>query len=123
MEGVVEGMPILDKRIDPSTNEIIPGSTLVHEVKSVYTIPFSKQKVNELSKYFADNTGFIVKDKHSTTRYSCSMQEFLNLEYEELLNLKTGFTDYMKSQKRSGSTSSSNNRIPTDWFNLEKEKA
>jgi hypothetical protein len=47
-EGKIENMPVFQKKINPQTKEVVPEHTQVLELKDVYTIPFSKQKVNEL---------------------------------------------------------------------------
>lgn len=99
LEGIIEGMPEFEHRIDPSTNAIIPGSTLIQEVKPVYTIPFSKQRIEDLSQYFTANPSFVLKDKTTSKRYICSRQEFTELGYEELLSLKTGFTEFMNMKR------------------------
>ncbi len=39
LAGVVEGMPVFNYEIEPSTNKIISGTTQVLEVKREYTIP------------------------------------------------------------------------------------
>jgi hypothetical protein len=40
---------------------------------------------------------FIVVDR-SGRKYSCSLDEFKDLPYEELVNLVTGFADYMRNK-------------------------
>jgi hypothetical protein len=96
-DGIIEHMPEFDRKVDPSTNAVIPESTQVHTVKTIYTIPFSKQKVEDLSQYFTESVSCIVVDR-SRKRYTCSLQEFTDLDYEELVNLKTGFAEYMNSR-------------------------
>ena len=49
VEGLIEGMPIFENEIDPSTNEVVAGTTQVMEMIKVYTIPLSKEKVDEIS--------------------------------------------------------------------------
>ena len=48
LEGKIDGFPEFDRRIDPATNEVIPGTTQVHTIKTIHTIPFSSNKVDEL---------------------------------------------------------------------------
>jgi hypothetical protein len=64
----------------------------------VVVASFTKAKVNELSKYFAEPLEFIVEDK-TGRKYSCSLEEFRDLSYDDLVNLKTGFSDYMKKRR------------------------
>lgn len=52
VEGLIEGIPVSNYEIEPSTNEVIAGTTQVLEVKKKYTIPFTKAKVEEISQYF-----------------------------------------------------------------------
>ena len=99
VEGVIEGMPVFEKEIDPSTNDVIAGTTQVMEMIKVYTIPFSKEKFNEISKYFADGTFFCVVDRNGK-RYSCNAKEFRDISYDELIDQKTGLTDYFKNRQR-----------------------
>jgi hypothetical protein len=74
---------------------------MIQQLRDIYTIPFSKEKVEELSKYFSETIGFSIKDKGSGgRRYSCSYEEFVNMEYRELVDLKTGFTDYWKTRQQ-----------------------
>ena len=98
MEGLIEGMPTFEKEIDPSTNDVIAGTTQVMEMTKVYTIPFTKEKIDEISKYFADTTFFCIVDI-TCRKYSCSRKEFSDVSYDELIDKKTGLTDYMRSKR------------------------
>jgi hypothetical protein len=94
-EGKTEGFPIFHRRVDPQTDEIVPGSTTILELRDKYNIPFSKQKVEELSEHFSDIIQFIVKEKGAGgRRLSCSRQQFTDLEFDELI---AELTDYMHS--------------------------
>jgi hypothetical protein len=101
LEGVTEGMPEFSYERDASTNKVIPGTTQVLEVKREYTIPFSKAKVEELSKYFRQPLSLILVGQDGR-RYSCSLQEFRDMNYDELVNLKTGYTEFMNSRRIRG---------------------
>jgi hypothetical protein len=46
--------------LNPSTNKIKAGTTQVLEVIKKYTIPFTKAKVDELSKYFRNPVACVV---------------------------------------------------------------
>lgn len=75
-EGLIAGMPTFHKEIDPMTEQIIPESTQVEELKTIYTIPFTKTKIAERKPYFSENVGFVIKDKAvGGRRYSCSRRE------------------------------------------------
>lgn len=102
MEGIIEGIPTFHNEIDPQTEEIIPATTQVMNMKTIYTIPFSKKKVDELSQYFAESAQFAITDRGAGNRtYSCTLEEFRDLPYEELVKLKTSwmFTDYHRSKQ------------------------
>jgi hypothetical protein len=107
-EGIIEGMPRFEKRIDPSTNAVIAGTTQIQEIlKPGYTILFTKDKVNELQKCFVHPLTLNVVDGVSglggggSRMYSCSsLEEFRDIPYEELINLKTGMADYWKNKNK-----------------------
>ncbi len=98
VEGLIEGMPIFTKDIDPSTNEVVAGTTQVLEMTKVYTIPFTKEKFDGVSKYFDTGTFFAVVDKNGK-RYSCNAKEFRDVSYDELIDQKTGLAEYMRSKR------------------------
>lgn len=60
VEGLVEGMPVFNYEIEPSTKQVVPGTTQVLELVKKYTIPFSKSKVEEISKDFRNPLSCIV---------------------------------------------------------------
>ncbi len=94
-EGVIEGMPVFNYEIEPSTNAIVPGTTQVLEVQKKYTISFNKEKVDELSKYFRNPVHCIVVAGDGR-RYSVSLEQFKSMSYQELIDIVTGYADYMK---------------------------
>lgn len=100
VEGRISNYPERDKEIEPSTGEIIPGTTHVFEVHTVYTIPFSKAKVDEISQYFRNPLSCIVIDT-TGRKYSCGLDEFKDMFYNELVSLKTGYAEYMKNSRGS----------------------
>lgn len=101
IEGRIEQMPEFEKEIDPQTEEVIPNTTQVLDMKTIYTIPFSKQKVNELSEYFTEKVSFIIIDRGTGgKRYSCTLKEFTDLAYDELISQKTGFSEYVKMRNK-----------------------
>jgi hypothetical protein len=44
VEGLIEGLPVFNYEIDPSTQKVISGTTQVLEVRREYSIPFSKRQ-------------------------------------------------------------------------------
>jgi hypothetical protein len=100
-EGVIQGIPTFHQEIDPQTEQIIPETTTVEELRTIHTIPFTKAKIAELSPYFSENVSFIVKDKATGgKRYSCTKREFTELSYDELIDLKTGWAEYQRNRQR-----------------------
>ncbi|HEY7570338.1 MAG TPA: hypothetical protein VH796_03115 [Nitrososphaeraceae archaeon] len=94
-------MPTFHREIDPQTETVIPESTQIHDLKTTYTIPFGKQKVNELAPYFSENVSFAVKERATGgRRYSCSRREFTEMSYDDLIDLKTGFAEYTRNRQR-----------------------
>ena len=100
VEGLVEGMPVFNYEIEPSTNKIIAGTTQVLEVVKKYTIPFTKAKVDELSKYFRNPVSCVVIAPDNR-RYSVSLEQFKSLSYSELIDMVTGYADFMKNRRGS----------------------
>jgi hypothetical protein len=78
----------------------LTSTTEVHELKTIHTIPFSSKKVEELSEYFADRMSFIVVDRATGRKHSCSRHEFQAMDYEELIDIKTGFTEWKKARQQ-----------------------
>jgi hypothetical protein len=98
LEGVIDGMPVLNYEIEPSTNKIIPGTTQVLEIKREYTIPFSRSRVEELSKFCKAVAPCIVIAPDGR-KYSVSLEQFKSLGYNELIDMVTGYADYMKNRR------------------------
>ena len=76
--GKVAGIPIFEKKLNPDTEEIETGA-MIHDHKTLYQIPFTKEKVKELEPYFTDKVGFTVIDR-SGKRHSCSLKEFMDMD-------------------------------------------
>jgi hypothetical protein len=99
VEGRIEGMPEWEKQIDPATGKIIPGTTpQMFDTHTIYTIKFTKDKVDELHQYFKTPLSCIVIAEDGR-KYSCTLSEFRDMPYEALVNDKTGFTEWTR-QKR-----------------------
>jgi hypothetical protein len=92
--GKIEGIPIFEKKINQDSGEV-EYSGYIHDHKTVYTIPFTKENLDKLVPYFTDNVSFAIMGQGLSGRtYSCSFEEIRDLEWDELVKLKT---DWMKS--------------------------
>jgi hypothetical protein len=98
VDGVVEGIPVFNYEIEPSTNAIVPGTTQVLEVKKEYTIPFTKAAVEKISPYFRNPLSCIVIAADGR-RYSVSLEQFKNMSYNELVDMATGYSDFMRQRR------------------------
>jgi hypothetical protein len=98
LEGVTNNFPVFNYEIEPSTGSIISGTTQVLEVRKEYTIPFSKSKIDELSEYFKAPVSCIVVAPDSR-KYSVNLEQFKSLAYNELIDMVTGWSDYMKNKR------------------------
>jgi hypothetical protein len=83
--------------IDPSSHKIVVGTTQVLAMNRRYTIPFKSEKIDELKKYFRTPLSCIVIAEDGK-KYSCSLNELPNSNFDDMVNLKTGFTDSMKNR-------------------------
>jgi hypothetical protein len=101
LEGVVEGMPSFEYDRDIMTNKPIPGTTQVLDVKREYTIPFTKDAVEKITPFFRNPLSCIIVDQTNGRKYSCSLSEFKDMSYDELINLKNGYTEFMINRRRS----------------------
>jgi hypothetical protein len=99
LEGVTDGMPEWEYEIDPSTQKVISGTTQVLEVTKEYTIPFTKANVESISKYFKIPLSCIIIDQNGR-KHSCTLEEFRDTPYDELVNLKTGLAEFMLSRRK-----------------------
>jgi hypothetical protein len=97
LEGVIS-MPEWTYDIDPRSNKIMSATTQVFAMNKKYIIPFTKEKVSELSKWFKTPLSCIVIALDGR-KYSCSLNEFRDMEYDSLVNLKTGFTEFMQRRR------------------------
>jgi hypothetical protein len=52
-------------------------------------------------KYFTESVSLIVVDRGTGgKRYTCTLREFTDLSYDELIAQKTGFKEYMDMRKK-----------------------
>jgi hypothetical protein len=99
LEGVIDGMPEFHYEIDPTTYKVIPGTTQVLEITRKYTIPFTKDAIEKITPFFRNPFSCIIIDQHGR-KYSCSLSEFKDMAYDELINLKNGYTEFMLNRQR-----------------------
>lgn len=97
-DGCTDGLPTFYRDIDPRTDRVIPGTTQMLEHKPTYTIPFTKERVNEVAAFLTERHGFSIQEPNGRT-YSCSREEFTEIPFDELISLKTGFADYLKGKR------------------------
>jgi hypothetical protein len=91
--------------IDPNTNEVRPGTAQIESHQTFYDIPFTPEKAKELLDMFSEEMEpgpanlTVVDSGLGGRRFSCNVDEFVNMDYNEPVNLKTGFTEYMKDRE------------------------
>ena len=98
-------MPRFRTEIDVNTNEPKPGTAQIDTHHTFYDIPFSKNKILELLGMFSEDmepgpSNLTVVDSGGR-RHSCNREEFVNEGFDDLVNLKTGFADYMADREKS----------------------
>jgi hypothetical protein len=98
LEGLTENMPEFHYEIEPSTQKVIPGTTQVLEVKREYTIPFTKAKVEEISRYFKTPLSCIVVAPDGR-KYSVNLENFKNMSYNELVDMATGWAEFGRQRR------------------------
>jgi hypothetical protein len=96
-------IPRFRVEIDPNTNEPRPETARIESQITQYDIPFTKEKAMELLGMFSEEIepgphNLAIVDS-SGRRFSCNVDEFVNMDYDELVNIKTGFSEYMKERK------------------------
>jgi hypothetical protein len=96
--GKIQGWPIWEYERDPSTNKVVEGTTQVQALEDKYTIPFSKDTVEKLLKYTTNKTQYSIDA--GNRRYSCTLEEFKDLPYKQLVDEKTGMFEYFKNRQK-----------------------
>jgi hypothetical protein len=92
-------------RRHPNTNEVIQGTAQIESLETHYNVPFTKEKAQELLDMYPEKlepgpNNLMIVDS-SVRRFSCNKEEFVEAGYEDLLNLKIGFAEYMADRERS----------------------
>lgn len=87
--------------IDPNTNEPRQGTAQIDSLHTFYDVPFSKEKAKELISMSSGESplSLTVVDQ-SGRRFSCNPNEFVNEEFDSLVNDKSGFSEWSKERDR-----------------------
>jgi hypothetical protein len=95
-------IPEFQFRRDPHTDEVINAQTQITGHRTHYDIEFTKAKAQELIGMVAEGSllGLVVIDP-SGKKWSCSKQEFINVDFDELVDRKTGFAAYLEERRSS----------------------
>jgi hypothetical protein len=93
-----QGLPVFKRIINPETDEVVSDATQIDERKPVYTVPFSKEKVNELSEFLTEQHQFTLQMPDGR-RETCSQKEFTDMSYDELVDWKQGLTEYARHRR------------------------
>jgi hypothetical protein len=94
-------LPRFTVQTDPNTEEIIEGSAQVDGHETIYDIPFTKEKVKELLSMSPEDGKIQLTIVDQTgKRCSCNQNEFLNDSYDELIDRKTGYFEYLRDRDR-----------------------
>jgi hypothetical protein len=97
-------VPRFRVEIDPNTNEIKKETAQIESLQTFYDISFSKEKVQELLGIFSEDLEPGVQNltivDSSGRRHSCSRKEFIDEDYDKLVDKKTGFAAYMEEKER-----------------------
>ncbi len=91
------------KGIDEQTLESDPAKTQVAGWDTYYDIPFTPDTAKELisSSVEGSLTLTVVDTANGGKRYSCNVDEFVNEDFDTLINLKSGFAEYLDSRNSS----------------------
>lgn len=95
-------IPEFQFKRDPNTDVVIDAQTQITGHETFYDIPFTKEKAKELIEMGIERIGLTVIDE-TGKRWSCSKQEFLNGDFDELVERKSGFATYLEERKSSSS--------------------
>jgi hypothetical protein len=83
---------------------VIPEKTQVSGFVTIYDILFSKAKARELVNMSSDEGGAVLSMStrdQSGKRWSCTKQELVNVDFDELVDRKSGFAAYLEERKSS----------------------
>jgi hypothetical protein len=92
--GKIDHIPIWEREanIDPETHSMKPTYKIsgVMDHRTEYTIPFSKEKAEELLESARENIQFVVHGGNNR-KYSCTKEQFLNDSIEDIVESHTKF--------------------------------
>lgn len=89
--GKIDKIPIFEKKIDEHSGEIETGP-MKYNHKTIYTIPFSSKKLDELLEFASDEIAFAIQGKGTANRtLSCSLEEIRDMQWDELVAAKTSY--------------------------------
>jgi hypothetical protein len=96
-------LPQFQLGIDEQTLESDPAKTQVAGWDTYYDIPFTPDTAKELisSSVEGSLTLTVVDTANGGKRYSCNVDEFVNEDFDTLINLKSGFAEYLDSRNSS----------------------
>jgi hypothetical protein len=100
--GKIEGIPQFERKIDENTGEVV-YSGVINNHKTLYTIPFTKETLDNLKPYFVDIPSFAIEGQGLASRtYSCTFEEMRDMEWDELVKAKTAYmyTDYYRNKQQ-----------------------
>jgi hypothetical protein len=87
---------------DANTDQVIDAQTQIMGHQTSYDIPFTKEKAQELIEMGIERIGLTVIDS-TGKKWSCSKQEFINVDFDELVDRKSGFAAYLEERRSSSS--------------------
>jgi hypothetical protein len=79
---------------------VIPEKTQVSGFVTIYDILFSKAKASMSSDEGGAVLSMSTRDQ-SGKRWSCTKQELVNVDFDELVDRKSGFAAYLEERKSS----------------------
>ena len=89
--GKIDKIPVFERKVDDRTGEVESGP-IKQDHRTIYTIPFSSKKLDELLEFASDNISFAIKGKNTANRtLSCSLEEIRDMEWDELVAAKTSY--------------------------------
>jgi hypothetical protein len=93
-------IPIFRYELDPNTNEVIPEKTQIQGLDTVYDIPYSKETAQELISMSPTGTpSLIIIDPAGNKKYSCNQREFVNDDFDKIIDVKSGFAQYIEDRE------------------------
>lgn len=92
-------IPDFQFKRDPHTDEINDAQTQIMGHETFYDIPFTKEKAKELIEMGIERIGLTVIDE-TGKKWSCTKQEFVNGDFDELVERNSGYAAYLERERR-----------------------